>query len=212
MKTDPGDLAHLQNWLQKAVTTPWEVGAGEIEGALKNNGPLTPAERMGIYIRAYQGRLVECMENEFPVLSLALGRELFVRFASDFLIGSPSRSYTLHLLGRDFPKYMAASGPDEPWARFIIELAFFERAFSEVFHADGHESSTDLPALETELIIGEACSRLIHCEFPIDRYFTDARNHLSAPETVAAPELPDPEPNSIVIFRRDYIVRMRRVV
>lgn len=201
----------MQEWLQTAITTPWEVSGEEIDAAVKKGGSLTPAERMGIYARAYQGRLVECMESEFPVLLLALGRDLFVRFASEYLIGTPSKSYTLTALGKNFPKYLEASAPDESWAKFIVELATFERTFCEVFHAAGHESEAGDPVMETEKIVSEAGSRILSCNFPVDRYFTAARNYLKDPDLCPEPDFPRPDSVRLLLFRREYKVRIRRM-
>lgn len=208
---DSGKLSALQNWLQTAVTTPWQVSKGEIDTTVKAGGALTPAERVGIYSRAYQGRLVECMESEFPVLLLALGRDLFVRFASEYLVATPSTSYTLTDLGRGFPAYLASTAPDEAWAKFIVELATFERAFSEVFHAVGHESESRVPSMETDLIVQEPGSQMLSCAFPVNRYFTAARIHLQDPDRCPEPEIPEPDPTEMVLFRRDYRVRIRKL-
>ena len=211
MISESENLLSLQLWLQRAITAPWEVSEERIEAVVKKGGSLTPAERLAIYSRAYQGRLVECMESEFPVLRLALGRDLFVRFASEYLIRTPSKTYTLSALGKDFPAYLEASAPAESWAGFIVELATLERTFSEIFHSNGFEKEAVDPATDTAEILKEPASRFLDCEFPIDRYFTAVRRHLEDPQHYPEPDIPAPDRVRILLFRRSYTVRMRRI-
>ncbi|MEO0447546.1 MAG: DNA-binding domain-containing protein, partial [Verrucomicrobiota bacterium] len=153
----PSNLIGLQQWLQSVVTTPWQAyGPGPDDVVRAGNGTLKPAERVGIYTRAYQGRLIECMESEFPALRFALGRDLFVRFASEYLVARPSETYTLTALGKGFPEYLRETRPhdeEELWPEFIIELATLERFFSEVYHGEGTEESDGAVAVETEAIL-----------------------------------------------------------
>ena len=211
----PDDLHGLQSWLQGAIMTPWDTGEAELEQVLAaGSGNLDRAQRLGIYTHSYQGRLVECMESEFPVLRLALGKPLFVRFASEYLVANPSRSYTLAALGERFPRYLRQtrpSGDDELWPEFVIELATLERLFSEVYHAEGHEESRLIAANDTKAILSEPGVRWMHGNFPVDDYFIAARSHLRNEEHSEPPEFPAPEPISLLLFRRNYVVQLRRV-
>jgi hypothetical protein len=211
MTPNSGNLAGLQAWLQKAIITPWKVREEQIESSVKRGGPLTPVQRVAIYSRAYQGRLIECMQNEFPVLLFALERDLFVRFASEYLMQCPSRSYTLTELGKNFPTYLAKTAPDEPWAKFIIELAVLERAFCEVFHSQGYEGSAQVPSSESCEITLEPNSRELSFTFPVDRYFTDVRKYLLDTGELSAPHFPCLESVDILVYRRDYRVQLRRL-
>jgi hypothetical protein len=212
---NPPDLDGLQQWLQRAVTTPWQINAAEAPGIIASKGgELSPAERLQIYSGSYQGRLLECMRSEFPALELALDGDLFTRFASEYLIAQPPRSYTLTVLGAGFPGYLNDTRPDgdELWPEFIIELATLERIFSEVYHGEGVEKTGATASNETEAILLEPGSRRIECRFPIDRYFLAARDHLREPAENETPKFPAPEPTTLLIFRRDYVVKFRRLV
>lgn len=207
------DLEGLQQWLQKAVTTPWNVPATESEGVIKPGGEISIHDRLRIYSGSYQGRLVECMKSEYPALQLALGADLFTRFATEFLIAHPPESYTLTALGAGFPRYLRDTRPedDELWPEFIIELATLERVFSEVYHGEGTEGSESEPSDETNAILREPGSRELRCRFPVDRYFLAAREHLRDSSEDEEPEPPEPEPTKLLVFRRDYVVKLRRL-
>ena len=211
----PKDLQKLQGWLQTAIATPWLTNPAELELVVKNSeGQLNQAERLNIYTRSYQGRLVQCMESEYPSLRLALGEELFNDFAKGYLMQYPSQSYTLTNLGKKFPQYLQETRPDEEagsWPDFMIELATLERLFSEVYHGEGMEHLGDSEATKTEEILLEKGTHWMHCHFPIDEFFISARKHLKDEKHSEAPEFPAPEPISLLIFRRQYVVQLRRV-
>jgi len=90
---------------------------------------------------AYRERLVSTLRQMFPALLHALGEELFIDFADAFIDAEPPRGTTLERLATEFPRHLEATAPDEPWARFVIELAQLESAFREVF--DGPVSSRE---------------------------------------------------------------------
>ena len=90
------DLKALQCWMQGVIIHPDGPlsDEGEVERLLTNSRQLTAAERLAIYHNAYHVRLLECLREEFPILSLALGDETFDAFAYGYLRTYPSRSYT----------------------------------------------------------------------------------------------------------------------
>ena len=107
---------------------------------------MTAVERLAIYGSAYYARLLECMREEFPATTYALGEELFDSFAAEYLQQYPSRSYTLCQLGANFPRYLIESRPpreeDEPevsWPEFLADLAQYEWTFSVIFDGPGVE-------------------------------------------------------------------------
>ena len=215
-QTDQRDnLTGLQQWLQNAITCPWQTDQSELKQVVrKGPGNLEPEQRLGIYSRAYQGRLVECMESEFPVLRLALGTPLFVRFATEYLMAFPSQSYTLTSLGERFPEYLRQTRPeneDELWPEVIIELATLERLFSEVYHGQGLEKTDSQLSTESEKIILESGTRWMKCRFPVNAYFVAARRHLKDTDNFEPPEFPKPESMAVLIFRRDYVVQLRKI-
>jgi hypothetical protein len=119
-------LDELQRWLQAVVTHPGGVAAGidsaeardqialvprQVERVVTRSQALSAIERLEIYNRAYFARLLECLREEYSVLSAALGDELFDSFAIGYLEAHPSQSYTLSRLGEKFPEFLADTRP-----------------------------------------------------------------------------------------------------
>lgn len=80
-------------------------------------------ERLAIYQRAYRARLIGTLRAMFPSLLETMGEELFHHFAIDFILRDPPQGWTLERLAETFPKYLAETKPDEPWAERLVEIA-----------------------------------------------------------------------------------------
>lgn len=225
------DLDRLQRWFQAVIMHPdgivpgvlgpharqhMELSADELERVVTRSRSLTAAERVGIYGRAYHARLTECLEAEFRVLRQALGDDLFRMFARAYLSNRPSQSYTLADLGKGFPGYLqetrpaeSVEGKEQAWPDFIIDLARFERAFSEVYDGPGVEGGpmpgaeglrTRLTDQDEQARLAPAVSlRLLTFRYPVHDYFHAARRGQE-------PELPAPAETFLAMNRRDYVV------
>jgi hypothetical protein len=225
------DLDRLQRWFQAVIMHPdgivpgmlgpnarehMELSPDELERVVTRSRSLTAAERVAIYGRAYHARLTECLEAEFRVLRQALGEDLFRMFARAYLSNCPSQSYTLADLGKGFPGYLqdtrpaeGAEGQEETWPDFIIDLARFERAFSEVFDGPGVEGTPMLSAEGLRTLLTDqdlhvrlapaASLRLLTFRYPVHDYFHAARHGQE-------PELPAPAETFLAMNRRDYVV------
>ena len=117
----------LQRWMQTTIMHPDGVVEGmnspaareeidapaeEAERVVTRSKALTAVERLSIYGNAYYGRLLECMREEFPAVTHALGEETFDAFATAYLQNYPSRSYTLTQLGKNFPNFLVETRPE----------------------------------------------------------------------------------------------------
>jgi hypothetical protein len=222
------DLDRVQRWFQAVIMHPDGIVPGllgpdarqhielvpdELERVVTRSRSLTAAERVAIYGRAYHARLTECLEAEFAVLRQALGEDLFRMFARAYLSNRPSQSYTLGNLGKGFPDYLrdtrpagSAEGHQETWPHFIIDLARFERAFSEVYDGPGIEGvmMSSAEALQTgrnrRVRLAPAASlRLLTFQYPVHAYFDAARHGRK-------PELPAPAETFLAMNRRNYVV------
>src|SRR5262245_11063565 len=157
------DLVRLQQWLHRAIVEPPRATAAvnlerveRVEDVVTASATQSAAERLAIYQRSYQARLLECLRAVFPAVRHALGPELFERFAIDYLVYDPPAGYTLARVAAGFPAYLAATRPDAarpatdraPWADFLIELATLELAFQEVYDGDGLEAAVPPPVEE----------------------------------------------------------------
>jgi hypothetical protein len=245
------ELDVVQQWFQAVISHPGGVASGvesaeaqrrlplnpgEIERVVVPSKNLSAEERLGIYAYAYYARLLECLEDGFPVLARALGKEVFQSFALEYLQRYPSRSYTLARLGEDFPRFLEETRPDRDpeaapgeggeapaWPDFLIDLARLELAVVQIFDGPGVEGQPllrpeDLEALGPERFAAARldpvpCLRLLDCRYPVNDYYTAARRAASqaegGEEGAEAEEIPvpDPGPQSLALTRTDFVVR-----
>lgn len=230
----PTELSVVQQWFQAVITHPEGVADGVASESAQSLLPIDPAnlasmitpssklsaaERLAVYANAYYARLIECLGEVYPLTRKSLEEEAFADLTVDYLQHHPSRSYTLHALGRHFPEYLEnirpeRTSPDGPdWADFVRDLARFEWLIYEVFDGPGTEKMVPFPAQSlldvpvarwSELQLETApCLRLLRTDFPINDYFTAAR--LSTSEE--APSAPEPAVSHVALTRRDYVVR-----
>lgn len=210
------DLATLQAWFYRSITHPGEVAQGAAQAAaglgvghigpqdvVRAAGTLGAAERLAIYHNAYHLRLMEVLEAEYPALKLALGDELFRKFALMFIQQSPPSSYTLYQLSARFPDVLRDSVPEAErsmgWPAFIIELAQLERTFQEVYRGPGAEGLPQ-PSSSDQLALAPSV-RLMACSYPVHESLLAARKAQTA-------SWPAPRATWLAICRRDYHVRI----
>lgn len=197
-------LKAIQEWLVSAIQQ-LAAAQGICEMVRDEQGRLSPVERLEIYGKSFYGRLLQVLEGEFPVLRHAMEGDLFAQFAGEYLRIHPPGSYTLTDLGKNFPKYLRDTRPEdsnELWPEFLIELAILERVFSEVYQGDGPENHDVTPAEDFEGIVSEPWTRILFCHFPVHRYLLAVRKQED-------PELPSPRETTLLVYRRDYRVRLR---
>jgi hypothetical protein len=227
-KPTPG-LDRIQRWMQAAIMHPdgvvegmrspearAAIDADSAERVVTRSKALTAAERLAIYGNAYYARLLECLREEFPATAHALGEETFDAFAGAYLQRYPSHSYTLCVLGANFPRYLAETRPPreegEPevsWPEFLADMAAFEWAFSEVFDGQGVEGKEVLDEAKVRAVPPErwlearlvpvACLRLLAFRFPVQEYYADVRADKS-------PSLPAPAETLVAMTRRNFVV------
>ena len=235
MSPDPENLSRTQRWMQAVITHPAGVVQGaegdeardcipttpeSLEEVVTRSRSLTAVERLAIYSRSYFARLGECLRAEYPVLVELLGRELFDRFAFEFLQAHPPHSYTLARVGADFTNYLAKTRPGgdesseerESWPDLIIDLARLERAFFEVYDGPGEEGHPlpDGAALQEVLadrgrefrLTPASCLRVLRFRHAVDEIFLKVRR---GGKDFA---LGAPADRFLAITRRDYTVRL----
>jgi hypothetical protein len=225
---DSRTLKQLQQWLHSVITEPQGVRAGiesaggrigssleDIESLVPSSGKLDAVSKIEVYGNAYFARLVECLGDEFPAVKAALEEDGFNSFAFSYLQQYPSRSYTLAELGKNFPKFLTETKPEDAgelgWADFLIDLARLEWHYSEIFNGPGTEKSAplapdDLRRLTPEefassRLIPAPCLRLDMFWFPVHEYATAVRKRQESPS------FPPPQPTWLVMTRRNYVVR-----
>lgn len=208
-------VTELQRWLQERIRQPEAVGADDsVEQVLTASSQLSAGQRLSIYQSAYVARLLECLRAEYPATTALAGEESFAGLVQGYLDAHPSQSYTLGELGAQFPEFLqavrpprdeGATGPD--FADVLIETARIERIYSDVFDGPGPE---ELPAFDPRQIAPEEfaavrlkffpCVRLLRLPWPLQLLITAVRRG-------EAWELPAIAETSLVITRREYVVR-----
>ncbi len=102
--------------------------------------------RLWLYSNGYYARLVEALENDYPVLSVFLnketGEERFVTLCHEYTRAHPSTYFTLRFFGQYFARFLR-NHADYKSKRHLIELAEFEWSFIEAFDAADKEPITE---------------------------------------------------------------------
>lgn len=202
----PARLAELQAWMMRAIAAG-EAGDDWVLPSQQQSA----GERLGVYHHAYLARLQDCLREQFPVLTAALGREAFDQFAAEYVQRHPPASYTLNHLADRFVEHLQSTRPlDVPspgWPDFLIDLARLERTVDEVFDGPGVENLRPIDVGELTWLSPEElrltpapCLRLLALAFPVDDYYTAAKGGES-------PRWPEPAPSWLAITRREYVVR-----
>lgn len=199
-------LIELQNWMQGMLVqhVPLTEGGVKPEDVVNASKRLSAVRHLNIYRQSYIARLRACMQSQFSALAYALGEDLFQAFADQYLDSCPSESYTLNTLGEKFPAFLEKTRPDaaeeqkESWPDFMIELAEFEYALSEIFDEKAieniHRPGDDAPDDSLKIT---PLFRLFHHRFPICNYYLEFSQGKK-------PELPFPEESFCAVTRRDY--------
>ena len=106
-------LAELQKRTAAAIMAPLTASdamaakwRGEADTLVKPNSRMAPLERLEIYSRSYWFRVLDCLYDDFPGLSAAIGRRAFNRLSRAYLTERPSQSFSLRNLGAGLEKWL----------------------------------------------------------------------------------------------------------
>jgi hypothetical protein len=207
----PPSLVEAQRWLQQAILAPVAGPDQPVARMLTRSAQLTARQRLDIYRRGYRLRLLEAMRRLYPGLRALLGDELFDDFASDYLDANPSHRPTLARLGDAFVGHLASRRPDrarppeqrEAWVDLLLDLARYERVFTEVYDGPGVENTA--PSASAARVGLDAsmtaapCLRTLSLGSPVHRYVAAVRRG-------ERPQPPRPRQVFLVIFRDHYTV------
>jgi Putative DNA-binding domain len=199
-------LRGRQAWFARAVMTPEAIDAAATEpeaARILTAGPrLTALERLEIYRRAYHGRLIECLADDYPVLQHALGTDAFDHLCRTYIERHPSQSPNLNSYGRHMTALCAAEPASlQVPAGFCADLATLEWAIVEVIHAPSSapltlEGLQHVPAERwgDARLVGNTALRLLRFAFPVNAYLqADRDGHPLA--------IPGPEESATVVYR-----------
>ena len=122
-------LRRLQQDLQSHL-----LGGDEsaIAAAIVDAPPLPIAERLGIYRNAYRVRLIEALDETYPVLHAVLGDEVFYTLGEEFVAAHPSVYRSIRWYGSELAEFLGQAPPyaEQP---ILAELALLEWTLAEVF-------------------------------------------------------------------------------
>lgn len=179
-----------QRWFAGAVMTG--AALEEAEHRLTAGPKLGPRERLDVYRRGYESRLVECLADDYPVLKVALGEEAFDALGRAYVARFPSEAPNLNAYGRHMPEVCSGFGAD---------LARLEWAIVEVIHEPSATPMTmeSLAAVPEEAwagahLVASRALRLLTLQHPANDYFQAVRDGQT-------PAIPGPEASATVVYR-----------
>ena len=175
-----------------------------IARAIVDAPPLPADARLGIYRNAYRSRLIEALDDVYPVLHKLLGDETFEALGNLFITAHPSPHRSIRWYGRELAGFLLASAPfgAQP---ILAEVARFEWTLSEVF-----DSADALPLARTALMAvePEAWAALRFGFHPSLRRLAFEWNTVAVWKTMGAdedPPAPERSPETVqwLLWRRD---------
>jgi hypothetical protein len=103
--------------------------------------PLRAADRLAIYRNAYQVRLIDAMNETYPVLHQLLGDEMWVALGEAYVAAYPSLYRSIRWYGGELADFLTRVPPfsDEP---ILAEIASLEWTLAEVFDARDAQALT----------------------------------------------------------------------
>ena len=109
-------------------------GGAAIEQRVSGTERVPVATRLGIYARAYRGRLAEALGSNFPALARLLGEADFATLAGEYVRTHDSPFFSIRYYGDDLANFLAAH-EDYMAAPLLAELARWEWTMTGVFDA-----------------------------------------------------------------------------
>jgi hypothetical protein len=199
-------LNELEEKVVEAITGS-EAAADAAAVRITFGPSLDPRQRLEIYRFGYRARLVECLDDDYPILARTLGAAAFERLAHQYIERFPSRSYSLNAFGRRMSELcrLADLGEHDALRPFLAELAELEWALVEIIHAN-EPPPFDLAALKaipverwsTARLLRSDAVRVLHFEYPANAYYQACRTQDELPH------IPSPSQSATAVYRRSW--------
>jgi hypothetical protein len=105
-----------------------------ITDAIVDAPPLPVADRLDIYRNGYRVRLIEALDETYPILHAVLGDEVFQALGEEFVAAQPSVHRSIRWYGGELAEFLRLRSPfaEQP---ILAELALLEWTLAEVFDA-----------------------------------------------------------------------------
>ncbi|HMO16955.1 MAG TPA: DNA-binding domain-containing protein [Oligoflexia bacterium] len=138
------ELSELQSVFFRLISRELAEGDAiisdpEITRLIAPNDKLNEEERLEIYARQYWWRLMQSLEEDFPVLRKILGSSKFELLLKDYIKQHPSESYTLRHFGRRLPSFIKSTEAESivgDLQSLAFDVASFELYQNESFFAE----------------------------------------------------------------------------
>ena len=169
-------------------------------------------ERLGIYGFGYGQRLREALRIEFPGLAALAGDDAFNKLLDEYVRACPSRHPNLRWLGRDMADWLQRD-VDYVGRSELAEMAQLDWALSTSFDAPDVVSidSSAMAALSPEQWSGVRFTIHPAVQVMPSRWNVDVIRLAIGDKDVAAPALERVEDGELVVWRKDFGVRYRRL-
>ncbi|KTD78828.1 DNA-binding domain-containing protein [Legionella waltersii] len=170
--------------------------------SIQSSSNLSAQERLAIYGNAYETRLIEALETNFPALKFYLGEQEFYQLGRKYLREYPSNYKSIRWFGGQLEEFMQK---DYPKAPYLSELAFFEWTMSLAFDAKDSKvlSITDLQNLPIEA--WDTLSFSLHpSSYILDMHWNTPAQWKSIVENNLIIEwIKEPTPYSVIVWRKN---------
>jgi hypothetical protein len=170
------------------------VGAAleEADHRLTAGPKLGPRERLDVYRRGYEARLVECLADDYPVLKVALGDDAFDALCRAYVARFPSEAPNLNAYGRHMAEDVRRlrGGPGTAGVGHRGGDPRAVRAPDD----DGEPGRGARGRLGGAHLVASPALRLLTLEHPANDYFQAVRDG-------HAPSIPAREPSATVVYR-----------
>jgi hypothetical protein len=206
-------LARVQAWLQASIVAharPRDAAAAELEPAdvhVRPSGTQSAAERVAIYGEAYLARLTGVLAEDFVAVRALVGCAGFEGLVRGYLIDHPSRSFTLSLLGRHLPDWLAARGDDH--SSSLADVARVELAMARAFDAP-RETALTPAAFAAEGVDPDPTLRIVAAHEILDLAHA-ANDAVTAARAGEHVEPPLRRTTRILVWRKDHVVWRREL-
>lgn len=185
---------------------PWGPESEGTPSFIRASGARSASESFELYRRQYWYRLLDSLEEDFPLLARVLGRSAFWRLIEAYLSALPSRSFTLRHLGRGLADFIRERPAELHAPQHAEDIARFEYALCSTFEA---ASVSPLPAeaLKRQPIALQAHLHLLRLRSPVDVLHRRAAKG-QRPSVLWSPA---PRKRHVVMYREGLQIRYERL-
>jgi hypothetical protein len=210
-------LVDVQRRFYELVTAPEGVEQGLADAGLSeddlarmvaSDARLSAVDRLNVYANMYFFRIRDVLRDDYPKLVAALGDDGFHNLVVDYLLACPPTDFSIRNAGERLPGFLVQheSSAERPW---LADLAGLERQRTDVFDA------ADAPLLDADRLRAlppEAFENLSVKLIPAHRILEVRFQVLDLWRTLAEgrpPGEPSPQPQAVLIWRREPLVLQR---